>query len=560
MKIYCILLDGVPLFKELNTWFSENNFKVLPHVAASSFTKGTLHSYMNGGVGSKYYYSGTSYLKNTPEKLWFKGEGSQLIWDEAYESGFDIIAKNSQNWLKDHIFRGRPFVRYDCCWSDSWDESIQTYWENLRKNDAAHKYIDWLSGCYHSDCERKAIQAIQESKKNVISFAICDIFHDVIYYTSNSEALRKRALNTVMHWINLWQANEPDALFWFFSDHGQKIKTQTAPSDYMTWAAIKDNKYGWEIKNPYVYSGDFRSTIRAYLKRDSEKELNIYNRKEDSILIHEDARGMDHENRVCTQSNIQVSRLQNDDIMVKQNSRHVIKGHSWAYQATIDVSNMAVNPYLEKDASINIKGVKQISREEVVIDPPETIATIIQDIKGVDENNESHDHLYVKIISQGRNQAELSIAQLNESFEYVDVAAPKVLKKYNTSRIEVTFQSKVKSMVISVTDKKQNKIIGVYKYSGGSSNCIIPCKGLLPSVDLIHPETDDQLNNVFEMREDFTLKLEYELDLYNQIKQLDELPLYGNKFKDGVMHVIKESSCIGLIKRWYKNLINDQYK
>jgi len=553
MKIYCILLDGVPLFKELNTWFSENDFKVLPHVAASSFTKGTLHSYMNGGVGSKYYYSGTSYLENAPEKLWFKGEGSQLIWDEANKAGFDVIAKNSQGWLKDHIFRRRPFVRYDCCWTDSWNESIQVYWENLRKNDAAHNYIDWLSGCYQSDAERKAIQAIQGSKKDLISFAICDIFHDVIYYTNNSEVLRKRALNTVMHWINLWQANEPDALFWFFSDHGQKIKTQSTPSDYMTWAAIKDNKYGLEIKNPFVYSGDFRSTIRAYLKRDSEKELNIYNRKEDSVLIHEDARGMDHENRVCTQSNIQVSRLQNNEIKVKQSSRHVIKGQSWAYQARIDVNNMVVNPYLEKDASINIKGVKQISTEEVKIDPPETIATIIHDIKGVDENNNPHDHLYVKLISQGRNQAELSIAQLNESYEFIDVAAPKVLKKYNTSRIEVTFQSKVKSAVISVTDKEQDKIIGVYKYTGGSSNCIIPCEGLLTSVHLIHPEADGQLHNVFEMKDNFTLKLEYELDFYDQIKQLNELPLYGNKFKDGVMNAIKKSGYISSVKRWFKN-------
>ncbi len=556
MKIYCILLDGVPLFKELNTWFSENDFKVLPHVAASSFTKGTLYSYMNGGVGSKYYYTGTSYLENAPEKLWFKGEGSQLIWDEAYERGFDVIAKNSQGWLKDHIFRRRPFVRYDCCWFDSWDESIQNYWKNLRENDAARKYIDWLSGCYQSDSESKAIQAIQGSKKDVISFAICDIFHDVLYYTSNSKELRKKALDTVMHWVNLWQANEPDALFWFFSDHGQKIKTQTAPSDYMTWAAIKDNKYGWEVKNPFIYAGDFSETVRSFLQGSQEKRTDIFNREMDTIMMHEDARAMDHKTRICTQSNIQISSLRDYEIMVKQNSRHVIKGHSWAYQARIDVNNMAVNPYLEKDTSINIKKTKQVSTEGIMINAPETLATIIQDIKGFDEQDNPHDQLYVKLISLGRNEAEFSIGQINESFDFIDHANPKNLKQHKTDKIEVTFQSKVKSVLISVSDKDHDKIIGVYKHSGVSSNCIIPCEGLLPNVTLLHPELNEQLENKFEMSDSFTLKLVYELEQYEQVERLAELPLYDNKVKDGVMHAIKVSGLMGVIKRWLKKRIN----
>ena len=518
MKIYCILLDGVPLFPELSEWFGRQGLRVVPHVSASSFTKGTVHSMLSGGVGSVSYYSGTSYHDNVPEALWFETQGSRLVWDEAREQGFRVIARNSKAWQREQVFRHRPYVEYDCCWSDTWTADIQTAWEGLGDPVVADHYIDWLAGCYSSAAERESIADLQADDGDALILTIFDAFHDVIFYTGNADDQRQRALDLLMAWLANWQADEPDAVFWFFSDHGQDIGTATRPGDYLTWAAIRDNRRGWSVDAPCVYSGDFSDTVRAWISGNRDTGCNIYNRDFSVPVWHEDARASDDPLRVCTQSAISVSQSPSGRIDIRQESRHLRGGQRWAWAAELDPGKLVVDPRRERQASIRFRAT--------ACEPATTLghtpATVLHGVRALMDDGGSTDSLALQASTPTDGVLELRIADLLAGGE--SAAADRL------RGLEIEFQPPVESAELTVAGARVSKT----RSGGDGLRFHIQTEAPIPVVAPVRPADGEQFERRFDATSGLLIRVRYQLR-HPASTPLDELPRYNNPQKDGLM-------------------------
>ena len=518
MKIYCILLDGVPLFPELSEWFARQGLRVVPHISASSFTKGTVHSMLSGGAGSVSYYAGTSYHDNAPETHWFQTLGSRLIWDEAREQGFRVIARNSRAWQREQVFRHRPYVESGCCWSDDWTADIQQAWEGLGDPVVAERYLDWLAGCYSSPAEREAIAALQAGDGDALVMAIFDAFHDVIFYTGNADDQRQRALDLLMTWLANWQADEPDAVFWFFSDHGQDIGTATRPGDYLTWAAIRDNRRGWSVDAPCVYSGDFSDTVRAWISGNRDTGCNIYNRDFSVPVWHEDARASDDPLRVCTQSAISVSQSPSGQIDIRQESRHVQGGQRWAWSAELDPGKLVVDPRQERQASIRFRA----TASQPAATLGHTPATVLRGVRALMDDGRSTDRLFVQACTPTAGVLELRIAGLlaeNES-EATD----------HLRRLEIEFQPPVESAALTVPGARISR-----SRSGRDGLRFQVLTGeSIPAVAPVRHAAGEQFERRFDATSGLLIQVRYQLR-QPVSAAIDELPRYDNRHKDGLM-------------------------
>ena len=518
MKIYCILLDGVPLFPELSEWFGRQGLRVVPHVSASSFTKGTVHSMLSGGVGSVSYYSGTSYHDNVPEALWFETQGSRLVWDEAREQGFRVIARNSKAWQREQVFRHRPYVEYDCCWSDTWTADIQTAWEGLGDPVVADHYIDWLAGCYSSAAERESIADLQADDGDALILTIFDAFHDVIFYTGNADDQRQRALDLLMAWLANWQADEPDAVFWFFSDHGQDIGTATRPGDYLTWAAIRDNRHGWPVDAPCVYSGDFGDSVRAWMTGDRHTGCNIYNRKFSEPVWHEDARASDDPHRVCTQSAISVSQSPSGRIDIRQESRHLHGGQRWAWSAELDPGKLVVDPRQERQASIRFRA----TASQPAATLGHTPATVLRGVRALTDDGRPTDRLAVQASTPVDGVLELRIAGLLGEGE------PEAANRLR--RLEIEFQPPVESAALTVPGAR----ISGSRSGGDGLRFQILTEQPIPTVAPVSPAAGEQFERRFDSERGLLIQVRYQLRRPVSAA-IEELPRYDNRHKDGLM-------------------------
>lgn len=105
-------------------------------------------------------------------------------------------------------------------------------------------------------------------------------WHDA-WYTKDKRALpRSRA--RVEQWLSQWDFDEPDAVFWIFSDHGYQVQDDITPKDTLAWVLYRDNTA--EPLRParqLISSMDFYATIlhKVGLQQYSEEAR-------DSVSIH----------------------------------------------------------------------------------------------------------------------------------------------------------------------------------------------------------------------------------------------------------------------------------
>ncbi len=72
---------------------------------------------------------------------------------------------------------------------------------------------------------------------------------------------RKLSLKETMNIMKQWDYNEPDSLFWFFSDHGRwgDLQDHPIPKHFLSWALVKDNitKNQLKINSLFISIEDF---------------------------------------------------------------------------------------------------------------------------------------------------------------------------------------------------------------------------------------------------------------------------------------------------------------
>ena len=101
----------------------------------------------------------------------------------------------------------------------------------------------------------------EQNNKNTFYFVRYELFH----FGYLDKKRRNLALKETLNVMKQWDYTEPDALFWFFSDHGRwsDLKDHPIPKHFLSWALVRDNitKNPLKINSSFISFEDFYPTI-----------------------------------------------------------------------------------------------------------------------------------------------------------------------------------------------------------------------------------------------------------------------------------------------------------
>ena len=97
-------------------------------------------------------------------------------------------------------------------------------------------------------------QRAQKTKENVLHFIEHYHFHHACDDAPNSEVastMTEKAWADLLELMNHWDFDEPDSMFWIYSDHGPWRRPELGgypkPVNFYTWVVLRDN-----TKNPFI--------------------------------------------------------------------------------------------------------------------------------------------------------------------------------------------------------------------------------------------------------------------------------------------------------------------
>jgi hypothetical protein len=160
--------------------------------------------------------------------------------------------------------------------------------------------LNWSKGDFiltnHSDYhlylkqERDHIRKIQSDKSDQNSFHLI-MLHQ--YHHALSEGKDKQiAENSIYNILNLWDFNEKDCLFYFFSDHGDFTTwSKIPPLDmYYTWAFFKDTTENPITTPKHLFIGDFYSMCMNKIYNQGNKFIEEIMNNRNRVYYMEDSR------------------------------------------------------------------------------------------------------------------------------------------------------------------------------------------------------------------------------------------------------------------------------
>ena len=237
MKIYCIKVDCAPFCSEVFQMRDKIGGHLVRQIGGC-YTAETILQMLAGKHSSKLIPNGIGYHKHltTPS------------WPYAMEDTVPYI-------LHKRGFRFRVLN------------------PSSLKNTLKYGHYDWYeetkSGDDNFEFCRGYIQNLQTTKDDSLCMVGHEHFHRACESSNSAEMLNKKqrqAANDTLNLLNCWNFNEPDSLFWVFSDHGHHRLPELGgypwAHNFVTWAIIKDNRIG--AKPPttkFIAATDFHSYI-----------------------------------------------------------------------------------------------------------------------------------------------------------------------------------------------------------------------------------------------------------------------------------------------------------
>ena len=259
IKIYCILFDTMPLINEMIKMAEINKMRKFLQIGGC-FTIISLLEMFTGKLPSDYVSHGIghSYLNRYRNKV------SKEIYVPWYK---DFIMKklSKQNWkIRTHDIPTDNFVHGDVC-TDSWEGGheqrlkIFKKFKNIREGGRtvdkllitdSKKSKEW----HQRECEFICSMQKEKPEHNTFYFIDYEHFHSLSGYKKGKQEKHVKkvtniVINKIMNLVNTWDFNEPNSIFWFFSDHGFPSEISRASiipkaNSYLSWAFVKDNIIG----------------------------------------------------------------------------------------------------------------------------------------------------------------------------------------------------------------------------------------------------------------------------------------------------------------------------
>lgn len=299
-KIYMICLDAYPETNDLIKLMTQRNMYRSELICSGAFTCATMISMISGCIGSEIIDGGIGY--NTSYKsnfhTWRK---NHCIVERLIENGLDMIIHNHVPWFS-RIVGGKPITneeqqthyRNHKIQNDDKKDNLQILADDnspyaIIKKDPQTKitysstnpeitlntFLKWnfpTEKTIFYQNEKKYINHIQ---KNICfsGLFLTDLchWHEYIYYPkgqikSDNIITEDDALNDSIDWLQNWNFDEPNSIFFVFADHSHRVNAYLDPQSYMTWVYYKDNHNPNSRLNPIISSNDFYKLVENKLR------------------------------------------------------------------------------------------------------------------------------------------------------------------------------------------------------------------------------------------------------------------------------------------------------
>jgi len=236
MKFYCVLFDSMPFDENLKE-FSQKNSLDFHHQVSCSFTFTSIFSLLTGLLPSQVWDNGFGY-NSEPQVL---EKDSIQLFQKLDKNKWDIYSHNSV-WIENVIFNKFKLNRSTSIRGGIVNE-ICGAWCSREVQNLLCQPSDESSKMMDREIEHiKNIQSNNNNNdKNEFHFLIYHHHHEAINTSTDTSGYINDSIKKIM---NAWDFEEKDAVFWFFSDHGnfKKIdKFNSPPHAWTTWVLSKDN-------------------------------------------------------------------------------------------------------------------------------------------------------------------------------------------------------------------------------------------------------------------------------------------------------------------------------
>ena len=249
-----MLFDTTPLCRKIVSYAKKQGFSLLHQIGGCNTTT-SLVSMFTGKLCSDLESGGMGYLRHNRYR---EEHTNKIKWPWENQLITSILEDN--NW------------------------QIKIYNKEYFTDVISNKSSYIATGNY------PIIPEIQKEKnnKNTFYFVRYELFH----FGYLDKKRRILALKETLNVLKQWDYTEPDALFWFFSDHGRwgDLKNHPIPKHFLTWALVRDNitKNPLKINLAFISIEDFYPTIiKKFINNNPESNNNmILKQKQNPIRLY----------------------------------------------------------------------------------------------------------------------------------------------------------------------------------------------------------------------------------------------------------------------------------
>jgi glycosyltransferase involved in cell wall biosynthesis len=260
-KVYCVLFDSMPLLEEVVSVAGSKGAEILRQVNGC-FTTTSCVEMLTGKLPSDLEDNGIGYelcLKYRDNGMHWPWEG-ELIVSKFLDKGCQVSLHNGE-WFSGVMctnpaftrttsFPGGPEIEQQKTWAD--EAIVKMMLGDGPKTDE-----------FYRD-EIRHIHRMQSEKleRNTFYFVKYDQFHAAMVRSSRKEIATERLVELMKQ----WDFKEPDAIFWFFSDHGDwnTMGEHPDPNHYLSWVMFRDNTVDpIEVRSKFISARDFFPTVMS---------------------------------------------------------------------------------------------------------------------------------------------------------------------------------------------------------------------------------------------------------------------------------------------------------
>lgn len=280
MKVYLLCLDAYPETQELTQMMTSKHLTRSQLICAGAFTCATLTSMISGHIGTEIVEGGIGY--NTLYKSdFYKWRRDECIVERLIQSNHTVKIHNHVPWFSkviggNELSKEEQSQHYrDHLVSAANDVEVHPFgvvrrgsieYSSTNPDLSLNTFIKWnfplLRQQFYAN-ERDYIQYVQASKFSGLFITDLCHWHEHVYYQagqikSDEGITRQDALDNSIQWLENWNFDEPNSIFFIFADHSHRVEAYLDPPSYMTWVYYKDNRRdGPKTLNPVVASTDF---------------------------------------------------------------------------------------------------------------------------------------------------------------------------------------------------------------------------------------------------------------------------------------------------------------